>query len=116
MQAIYAQATPPVFLIFDTEIKDQASYQPFLQTAVKEIQDQGGKFLVRGAKPEILSGPPTPNIMSVSQWNNKESVKRWFNSEAMKPVRGSTGKIYCHAALDCGRRSALKHLRSAESL
>jgi uncharacterized protein (DUF1330 family) len=92
MQAIHAQATPPVFLIFDAEIKDQASYQPFSQTAVKEIQAQGGKFLVRGAKPEVLSGPPTPNILSITQWNNKESVKRWFDSDAMKPVREAQAK------------------------
>ena len=92
MQAINAQTKPPAFLIFDSEVKDQAGYQPFLQTAVKEIQSQGGKFLVRGAKPEVLSGPPNPNIISISQWNDKESIKRFFDSEAIKPVREAQSK------------------------
>jgi uncharacterized protein (DUF1330 family) len=92
MQAINAQTKPPAFLIFDSEVKDQAGYQPFLQTAVKEIQSQGGKFLVRGAKPEVLSGPPNPNIISISQWNDKESIKRFFDSEAIKPVREAQAK------------------------
>jgi uncharacterized protein (DUF1330 family) len=92
MQVINAQTKPPAFLIFDSEVRDQAAYQPFLQTAVKEIQSQGGKFLVRGAKPEVLSGPPTPNIISVSQWNDKESIKRFFESEAIKPVREAQSK------------------------
>src|SRR5262245_15656059 len=92
MQVIYAQTKPPAFLIFDSEVKDQAAYQPFLQTAVKEIQSQGGKFLVRGAKPEVLSGPSTPNIISVSQWNDKESIKRFFDAEAIKPVREAQSK------------------------
>jgi uncharacterized protein (DUF1330 family) len=92
IQVIHAQARPPVFLIFDAEVKDRANYQPFLETAVKEIQGQGGKFLVRGTRPEVLSGPPTPNIISISQWNSKESVLGWFNSEAMKPVRDAQEK------------------------
>jgi len=46
MQGLHAQASPPVYLIFDAEIKDQAAYQPFLQTAVREVQSQGGKFIV----------------------------------------------------------------------
>jgi uncharacterized protein (DUF1330 family) len=92
IEALHAQAKPPAFLIFEAEIKDAAAYQPFLQTAVKEVQAQGGKFLVAGAKPEVLSGAPTPNIVSISQWNNKEDIIRWFNSDAMKPVREAQAK------------------------
>ena len=41
VQGLHAQAKPPAFLIFDAEVKDKAAYQPFLQTAVKEVQAQG---------------------------------------------------------------------------
>jgi uncharacterized protein (DUF1330 family) len=92
IEALHAQAKPPAFLIFDAEIKDAAAYQPFSQTAVKEIQAQGGKFLVAGARPEVLSGAPTPNIVSISQWDNKEEIIRWFNSDAMKPVKEAQAK------------------------
>jgi hypothetical protein len=37
VHGLHAQASPPAYLIFDAEIKDQAAYQPFLQTAVREV-------------------------------------------------------------------------------
>ena len=92
VHGLHAQATPPVFLVFDAEIKDPTAYQPFLQTAVKEVQAQGGKFLVLGTTPEVLSGAASPNRVSISQWASKEEVLRWFNSEAMKPVREAQAK------------------------
>ena len=93
VQGLHAQASPPVYLIFDAEIKDQAAYQPFQQTAGREVQSQGGKFIVAGATPEMLSGSTSPsNRVSVSQWPNKEAIKQWFNSDAMKPVREAQAK------------------------
>jgi uncharacterized protein (DUF1330 family) len=93
MQGLHAQASPPVYLIFDAEIKDQAAYQPFLQTAVREVQSQGGRFIVAGATPETLSGSgSSSNRVSVSQWPNKEAIRQWFNSDAMKPVREAQEK------------------------
>ena len=92
IQALHAQAKPPVFLIFDAEVTDRAAYQPFLQAAVKEVQAQGGKFIVAGARPEVLSGDPSPNVISISRWENKEDIIRWFNSDAMKPVREAQAK------------------------
>ena len=75
MQGLHAQASLPVYLVFDAEIKDQAAYQPFLQTAVREVQSQGGRFIVAGATPEMLSGSgSSSNRVSVSQWPNKEAV------------------------------------------
>jgi uncharacterized protein (DUF1330 family) len=93
MQGLHAQASPPVYLIFDAEIKDQAAYQPFLQTAVREVQSQGGRFIVAGKTPEMLSGSgSSSNRVSVSQWPNKEAIRQWFNSDAMKPVREAQEK------------------------
>jgi uncharacterized protein (DUF1330 family) len=48
--------------------------------------------LKQGAKPEVLNGSPTPNILSISQWPNKEDALRWYNSEAMKPVKEAQAK------------------------
>jgi uncharacterized protein (DUF1330 family) len=92
VQGLHAQAKPPAFLIFDAELKDKAAYQPFLQTAVKELQAQGGKFVVLGATPDVLSGSPSPNLVSISQWASKEDAVRWFNSDAMTPVREAQAK------------------------
>ena len=92
VQGLHAQAKPPAFLIFDAELKDKAAYQPFLQTAVKELQAQGGKFVVLGATPDVLSGSPSPNLVSISQWESKQDAVRWFNSDAMTPVPEAQAK------------------------
>ena len=91
-QALHAQAKPPLFVVFDAEIKDRAAYQPFLQTAVKEVEAQGGRFIVAGARAEMLSGDPSPNIVSISRWENKDDVMRWFNSDAIRTVREAQAK------------------------
>jgi uncharacterized protein (DUF1330 family) len=91
MQGLHAQAKPPAFLIFDVQIKDQAGYEPFRQTAARELQAQGGKYLVQGAVPEVLVGDP-PNRITISQWASKDDALRWFNSEAMKPVKEAQTK------------------------
>jgi uncharacterized protein (DUF1330 family) len=92
VQGLHAQAKPPFFVIFEAEVKDKAAYGPFSQIAVKELQAQGGKFLVLGATQEMLSGGPSPNVISISQWPSKEDAVRWFNSEAMKPVKEAQAK------------------------
>jgi uncharacterized protein (DUF1330 family) len=85
-------AKPPVFLIFDAEIKDRAAYQPFQQTAIKEVQAQGGTFIVAGARPEVLGGDSVPQYRCDKPWESKEDIIRWFNSDAMKPVREAQAK------------------------
>ena len=92
VQGLHAQAKPPVFVIFEAEVKDKAAYGPFAQIAVKEVQAQGGKFIVANATPDVLSGSQTSNAVSISQWASKEDAVRWFNSDVMKPVREAQAK------------------------
>jgi uncharacterized protein (DUF1330 family) len=92
VQGLHAQAKPPVFVVFEAEVKDKAAYGPFAQKAVKELQAQGGKFIVLGATPDVLSGSQTSNAVSISQWASKEDAIRWFNSDVMKPVREAQAK------------------------
>jgi uncharacterized protein (DUF1330 family) len=92
VQGLHAQAKPPVCVIFEAEVKDKAAYGPFAQIAVKELQAQGGKFIVLGATPDVLSGSQTSNAVSISQWASKEDAVRWFNSDVMKPVREAQAK------------------------
>ena len=92
IEALHAQSQPPVFVVFDAEIKDPR-YQPFAMTAAREVAAQGGKFIVAGATPETLVGTGTGlRIVSISQWADKEAARRWFNSEPMKAVREAQEK------------------------
>jgi hypothetical protein len=63
VQGLHAQTKPPVFVIFEAEVKDRAAYGPFAQIAVKEMQAQGGKFIVANATPDVLSGNQVSNVI-----------------------------------------------------
>ena len=120
IQALHAQAKPPAFLILMPRSKIALRISLFLQTAAKEVQAQGGKFIVTGARPEVLAGEPSPNIISISRWENKEDIIRWFNSDAMKPVREAQAKytlLACpssraHHPSRCRADSAIGGLRT----
>jgi len=51
-----AQAKPPAFLVFETEIKDRDAYEPHRQTSQRELQKAGAKYLTLGASPVVLEG------------------------------------------------------------
>ena len=91
VQAINAQAKPPAYLIFETEIKDSAAYEPHRQTSAREIQAQGGKYLVLGGQPEKLEGD-APRRVTISQWLSMDDIKKWHTSPSMKEANEARAK------------------------
>lgn len=92
-----------MFLIFDADVKDPAAYQPFLLTAVKEVTAQGGRFIVRGTKPDVILG----YIRSAySEYCVDLAVERQRECDALVQFRchearkGCPGEVHCHASFD----------------
>lgn len=89
---LHAQSKPPVFLVFDAQVKSP-KYMPFGKIASREVKAQGGTFIVAGAKPEFLVGKGTGrHVIAISQWPDKEAARHWFNSKPMKAVREAQKK------------------------
>lgn len=62
------------------------AYGPMVVAAVKKY---GGKYLARGARPQVLEGGPAHNILII-EFETADAARRWYASpeyQAAKAVR-----------------------------
>jgi uncharacterized protein (DUF1330 family) len=77
------------YVIGEVQITNPAGmtgYGPMVAAAVKQY---GGRYLVRGATPQVLEGGPAHNILII-EFDTMDAAKRWFASPeyaAAKAVR-----------------------------
>ena len=83
VHGLHAQAKPPAFVIFETEIKDRDAYEPHRQTSQREVLKAGAKYLALGATPVAIEGE-APKRITLSQWPIIDAVKAWHASPEMK--------------------------------
>jgi len=88
---LHAQAKPPAFLVFETEIKDRDAYEPHRLTSQRELLKAGAKYLTVGATPVVLEGE-APKRITLSQWPNIDAIKAWHASPEMKAANEARAK------------------------
>jgi uncharacterized protein (DUF1330 family) len=67
-------------------------YGPLIVASVKK---HGGKYLARGARPQVLEGGPAHNILLI-EFENAEAARRWYASpeyQAAKAVRQGNSNL-----------------------
>jgi uncharacterized protein (DUF1330 family) len=73
---LHAQAKPPVFVVNEVEVTDQAGFQKYADDNSKLIQKHGGKYVVRGGKPiATLSGAAPAGRYTVYTFENEAKMK-----------------------------------------
>ena len=88
---LHAQAKPPAFLVFETEIKDRDAYEPHRVTSQRELTKAGAKYLTLGATPVVLEGE-APKRITLSQWPSIDAIKAWHASPEMKAANEARAK------------------------
>ena len=79
----------PAYVIGEADIINpdaMKAYGPMIVAAVKKF---GGRYLARGARPDVLEGGPAHNILII-EFENAETARRWYASpeyQAAKAVR-----------------------------
>lgn len=91
VHGLHAQAKPPAFLVFETEIKDRDAYEPHRQTSQRELLKAGAKYLTVGATPVVLEGE-APKRITLSRWPNIDAIKAWHTSPEMKAANEARAK------------------------
>jgi uncharacterized protein (DUF1330 family) len=91
VHGLHAQARPPAFLVFETEIRDREAYEPHRVTSAREIQAAGARYLALGATPVAVEGE-APKRITLSQWPNLDAIKAWHASPAMKEANEARAK------------------------
>jgi uncharacterized protein (DUF1330 family) len=67
-------------------------YGPLIVASVKK---HGGKYLARGARPEVLEGGPAHNMLII-EFETADAARRWYASpeyQAAKAVRQGNSNL-----------------------
>src|SRR5882724_3818863 len=101
VQALHAQAKPPVYQIVEIDVTDQATYaKDYVPKAQAAIKAAGGKFLAAGGKTTTIEGEPPKARVVIQQWDSVEKIQAYRDSAAFKdllPLRNSLAKFRTYA-------------------
>jgi len=94
VQALHAQAKPPVFYIGEIDVKNAEAYaKEYVPKAQATIRKAGGKILAAGSNITVIEGAPPKGRIAVIQWDSVEKIKAWRNTAEYKEAR-KTGDKY----------------------
>jgi uncharacterized protein (DUF1330 family) len=77
----------PAYLIVEIEVTDPVGYEEYKKQASATIQAQGGKYIVRGGKTEVLEGDWQPKRLVVLEFPSMDRAKEWLHCEEYREPR-----------------------------
>ena len=81
------------YVITEIDVTDPVGYEEYRRLGPPTVAAYGGKFVVRGAKTEVLEGTWVPKRLVVLEFESVERAKQWWSSQeysAAKQVRHKT--------------------------
>lgn len=75
------------YIVVQIEIADPVRYEEYKKLTPGTLQKYQGKFVVRGAKTEILEGEWDPKRFVILEFPSKELAKAWWASEEYAPAK-----------------------------
>jgi uncharacterized protein (DUF1330 family) len=80
MEALHAQAKPPVYMIAINEVSNQDGYaKEYVPPARKSVEDRGGEYIAAGAGTQIAGNLPAGPVVII-RWESMEALQGWHNS------------------------------------
>ena len=74
------------YLIADTQITDNQTYDEYKRQVAPVIAKFGGRFLVRGGRHEVLEGNWQVHRLVVIEFPSMQVLKSWYNSPEYAPL------------------------------
>lgn len=69
------------YVISEVEVLDETQAQRYRDLASASIDQYGGRYIVRGADPEVPEGEwPTHQRVVVVEFPSMEQLQRWYHS------------------------------------
>ena len=69
------------YVISEVEILDESPAEQYRTLAAASIAEHGGRYLVRGAAPDVLGGArPSGKRLVVVEFPDADAVQRWYSS------------------------------------
>lgn len=80
IQALHAQAKPPVYMIAINDVSDQERYaKEYVSPAQKTVKDHGGEYVAAGPGTQVAGNLPHGPVV-ILRWESMEALQRWYNS------------------------------------
>jgi uncharacterized protein (DUF1330 family) len=80
VQALHAQAKPPVYMVAINEVSDQQRYaNEYVSAAQKSVKDHGGEYIAAGPGTPLAGNLPRGPVV-ILRWDSMEALERWRNS------------------------------------
>jgi len=80
IEALHAQAKPPVYMIAINELSDQERYvKEYVSPAQKSVKDHGGEYVAAGPGTQVAGNLPHGPVV-ILRWESMEALQRWKNS------------------------------------
>jgi uncharacterized protein (DUF1330 family) len=80
IQALHAQAKPPVYMIAINEIGDQDRYtKEYVPPAQQSVKAHGGEYVAAGPGKPLAGNLPQGPVV-ILRWDSMEALEGWRNS------------------------------------
>ena len=98
IEALHAQAKPPVYMIAINEVSDQEGYaKEYAPPAQKSVKDHGGEYVAAGPGTQLSGNLPHGPVVilrwEVWRWESMEALEGWRNSPEFQAAL-SVGEKY----------------------
>jgi uncharacterized protein (DUF1330 family) len=85
----------PAYVIGEAHVFNPEAMKPYGPMIVASVKKYGGRYLARGARPEVLEGGPAHNILII-EFDSADAARRWYASpeyQAAKAVRQGNSNL-----------------------
>jgi uncharacterized protein (DUF1330 family) len=80
VQALHAQAKPPVYMIAINQIRNPDGYaKEYVPPAQKSVKDYGGAYVAAGPGMQVEGNLPDGAVI-ILRWESMEALQGWRNS------------------------------------
>jgi uncharacterized protein (DUF1330 family) len=86
IQALHAQAKPPVYMIAINELTDPDHYaKEYVPPAQQSVKDHGGEYIAAGPGTPVAGNLPQGPVV-ILRWDSMEALEGWRNSSEFQAV------------------------------
>jgi len=80
IEALHAQAKPPVYMIAINEVSDQEGYaREYVVPAQKSVKDHAGEYVAAGPGTQVAGNLPHGPVV-ILRWESMGALQGWRNS------------------------------------
>jgi uncharacterized protein (DUF1330 family) len=80
IQALHAQAKPPVYMIAINEVSNPDGYaKEYVPPAQKSVKDRGGEYVAAGPGTQLAGNLPKGPVV-ILRWESMDALQAWHNS------------------------------------